>query len=82
MDVQEALPSAGVLEADSLSLVQQPISREPVKRCSRTLAVDHGLFDSLKPVIKPITGFFIFAQRQSLHDFWFSREKISISFLH
>ena len=38
---------AGVLGAESLSLMPQHSSREPAKRCSRAHAFDQGFFDSL-----------------------------------
>ena len=47
VEVQEALPPAGVLGAEPLSLMPQHSSREPAKRCSRAHAVDQGFFDSL-----------------------------------
>ena len=48
VEVQEALPPAGVLGAEPLSLVPQHFSREPAQRCSRALAVNHGFFDRLR----------------------------------
>ena len=39
---QEALPPAGVLGAEPLSLMPQHSSCEPAKRCSRAQTVDQG----------------------------------------
>ena len=47
VEVQEALPPAGVLGAEPLSLVPQHFFREPAKRCSRALAANQGFFDKL-----------------------------------
>ena len=48
VEVQEALPPAGALGAEPLSLVPKHFSREPAKRCSRALAANQRFFDSLK----------------------------------
>ena len=48
VEVQEALPPAGVLGAEPLSLMPQHVPREPAKRCSRALAADQGFFDRRK----------------------------------
>ena len=37
VEVQEALPPAGVIGAEPLTLVPQHFSRKPAKRCLRTL---------------------------------------------
>ena len=47
VEVQEAVPSAGVLGAESLSLMPKHFSREPTKRRFRTMTANQGFFDSL-----------------------------------
>ena len=42
VEVQEALPPAGVLGADPLSLMPQHFPREPAKRCFRATTVNQG----------------------------------------
>ena len=49
VEVQEALPPAGVIGAEPLSLMPQRFPREPAKRCSRAMAANQGFFDSLRP---------------------------------
>ena len=49
MEVQEALPPAGVIGAEPLSLVLQHIPRKPAKRCLRAQAANLGFFDRLRP---------------------------------
>ena len=47
VEVQEALPPAGVLGAEPLSLMPQHFPREPAKRCFQAMASNQGLFNSL-----------------------------------
>ena len=59
----------------------------PHSKCGRSAQTDARVRISpspppKKPVIKPIMGFFIFAQRISLHDLRFSGEKIRSSPRH
>ena len=42
VEVQEALPPAGVIGAEPLSLMPQHFPREPAKRCSRAMAANQG----------------------------------------
>ena len=42
VEVQEALPPAGVLGAEPLSLMPQHFPREPAKRCFRAMAANQG----------------------------------------
>ena len=42
VEVQEALPPAGVLGAEPLSLMPQHFPREPAKRCFQTMAANQG----------------------------------------
>lgn len=58
VEVQEALPPAGVLGAEPLSLVPQRFFREPAKRCSRALAASHGFFDRLRHILRGMPFFF------------------------
>ena len=48
VEVQEAVPPAGVLGAEPLSLMPQHFPREPAKRCFRAMTANQGLFDTLK----------------------------------
>ena len=48
VEVQEALPPAGVLGAEPLSLMPQHFPREPAKRCVRAMAANQSFFDSLE----------------------------------
>ena len=48
VEVQEALPPAGVIGAEPLTLVPQHFSRKPEKRCLRAWAANLGFFDRLK----------------------------------
>ena len=47
VEVQEALPPAGVIGAEPLTLVPQHFPRKPAKRCLRATAANSGFFDSL-----------------------------------
>ena len=47
VEVQEALPPAGVIGAEPLSLVPQHFPRKPAKRCLRATAANLWFFDSL-----------------------------------
>ena len=47
MEVQEALPPAGVIGAEPLTLVPQHFPRKPAKRCLRAQAANLGFFDRL-----------------------------------
>ena len=49
VEVQEALPPAGVIGAEPLTLVPQHFPRKPAKRCLRTLADNSGFFERLTP---------------------------------
>ena len=51
MEVQEALPPAGVIGAEPLTLVPQHFSRKPAKRCLRALTANLGFFDRLLYII-------------------------------
>ena len=44
VEVQEALPPAGVIGAEPLNLVPQHFSRKPAKRCLRARAANMGVF--------------------------------------
>ena len=46
MEVQEALPPAGVLGAEPLSLMLQHFPREPAKRCFQAMAANQVFFVS------------------------------------
>ena len=48
MEVQEAVPPAGGVGAEPLSLMPQHFPREPAKRCFRAMAANQGFFDTLK----------------------------------
>ena len=48
VEVQKALPPAGVLGAEPLSLMPQHFPREPAKRCFRAMAASQEFFDSLR----------------------------------
>lgn len=54
VEVQEALPPAGVIGAEPLTLVPQHFPRKPAKRCLRATAANSGFFDSLEGVYKRI----------------------------
>ena len=47
VEVQEALPPAGVIGAEPLALVPQHFPRKPAKRCLRAMAANLGFFDRL-----------------------------------
>ena len=47
VEVQEALPPAGVIGAEPLTLVPQQFSRKPAKRCLRATTANLGFFDRL-----------------------------------
>ena len=49
VEVQEALPPAGVIGAEPLTLMPQHFSRKPAKRCLRATAANLGFFDRLSP---------------------------------
>ena len=48
MEVQEALPPAGVIGAEPLTLVPQHFPRKPAQRCLRATAANLGFFDRLQ----------------------------------
>ena len=51
VEVQEALPPAGVIGAEPLTLVPQHFFRKPAKRCLRALTANLGFFDRLKKAV-------------------------------
>ena len=46
VEVQEALPPAGILGAEPLSLMPQHFPREPAKRCFQAMAANQGFFEN------------------------------------
>ena len=47
VEVQEALPPAGVIGAEPLTLVPQHFPRKPAQRCLRAITANSGFFDRL-----------------------------------
>ena len=52
VEAQEAVPPAGVLGAEPLSLMPQHFPRKPAKRCFQTMAANQESFDSLKLAVR------------------------------
>ena len=53
VEVQEALPPAGVIGAAPLTLVPQHFFRKPAKRCLRARTANLGFFDRLRQPENP-----------------------------
>ena len=50
VEVQEALPPAGVIGAEPLTLVPQHFPRKPAQRCLRAITANSGFFDRLRRI--------------------------------